>query len=220
MNPLLLLRDSCYFFSRHASQIALLCLPFILLEALVQQLAALWFEGPTPAAVQLLIRLFFYPMYTGALILFVDSRSCGLRLRRQQLWAMALWRWPSYAVLAAFTTLLVMLGLSLMILPGLWIMSRLAFAELLLVINGMAPMEAMKESYRMTGGHFVTVFCCLLLAVGPMWGFEWWVSEQLGEHPDTLGSLLADCLDAGLQLFASVLMYRLFSLLAEPAAER
>lgn len=220
MNPLLLLRDSWYFFSRHFGPIASLCLPVILLEALALQVAAAWLGEASSSASDLLIRLVFYPFYTGALIVFLDSRSSRVNLKKKQIWGLALLRWPSFAVLAAFSTLLIMLGASLLILPGLWIMSRLVFAEYLLVLDGLTPMEAMKESFRMSDGHFLTILCCILLAMGPVWAFEWWAYGELGERPDSVASVFVDCLDGFLQLFTCVLIFRLFSLLGEPAAER
>lgn len=220
MNPLLLLRDSWYFFSRHFGPIASLCLPVILLEALALQVASAWLGEASSSASDLLIRLVFYPLYTGALIVFLDSRSSRVNLKKKQIWSLALLRWPSFAVLAAFSTLLIMLGASLLILPGLWIMSRLVFAEYLLVLDGLSPMEAMKESFRMSDGHFLTILCCILLAMGPVWAFEWWAYGELGERPDSVASVFVDCLDGFLQLFTCVLIFRLFSLLGEPAAER
>ena len=67
------------------------------------------------------------------------------------------------------STLLILLGLSLYFLPGLWLMVVLAFAEYLLVLRGMPALAAMKESLRLTRGHFWRILVCLLCVMTPLW---------------------------------------------------
>ena len=146
MNPLIPLRDAWYFFSRHLSTIALLCLPWVLLENLLAQFIGLWTGESASVPYSLLAGLLLYPLYSAALILLVDARSRGLQPRLADLLAAALRLWPSLAVLTALTSLLILLGLSLLVLPGLWVMVKLAFAEYLLVLRGYTPLAALRGS--------------------------------------------------------------------------
>ena len=57
MNPLIPLRDAWYFFSRHLSTIALLCLPWVLLENLLAQFIGLWAGESTSVPYSLLAGL-------------------------------------------------------------------------------------------------------------------------------------------------------------------
>ena len=113
MNPLIPLRDAWYFFSRHLSTIALLCLPWVLLENLLAQFIGLWTGESASVPYSLLAGLLLYPLYSAALILLVDARSRGLQPRMADLLAAALRLWASLAVLTALTSLLILLGLSL-----------------------------------------------------------------------------------------------------------
>jgi hypothetical protein len=219
MNPLSLLRDTWFFFSRNLPAIAVLCLPWVLLENLAQQALRDWFSGPNDMAYSLLAGLVFYPLYSAALILLVDARSRGLQARTLDLLAAALRLWPSFALLAGLSTLLIMLGASLFVLPALWVMVQLALAEYLLVLRDLSPLAAMRESMRLTQGKFWLIAACLLAVMCPLWLVDWWAYQQLGEQPDSGLSLLLDSVLGFAQLFVTVLMFRLYMQLGQNAPD-
>ncbi|WP_137887412.1 YciC family protein [Pseudomonas sp. 2FE] len=219
MNPLPILRDSWYFFSRNLAAIALLCLPLIVLEGLAQLAVTAWSGSAASPAHGLLVGLLFYPLYTAALILFLDARSRGLQPRTADLLAMALRLWPSFAVLAALSTLLIMLGVSLFVLPGLWVMIKLAFAEYLLVLRGLTPLAALRESFQLTTGHFWRILLCILSVMLPLWLLDWLSFPTTDQQPDALLSFVLDCTNGFLQLFASVVLFRLFMLVSQKPAD-
>ncbi|MCY1279358.1 hypothetical protein D9M68_353790 [compost metagenome] len=212
MNPLPILRDSWYFFSRHLGAIARLCLPLVVLECLGRQWLVVGLGDQAPAASDLLLGLLFYPLYTAALILFLDARSRGLAVRNRDLLAMALQLWPRLALLTALSALLIMLGASMLLLPGLWVMIKLAFAEYLLVLDHSSPLDALRGSFNLTTGRFWQVLVCVLVVMVPLWAFDWLVFPYLGEPKDSLVPLLVDCVRGFVQLFASVVVFRLFML--------
>ena len=135
MNAFSILRDAWYFYHRHVTSLALLCLPLLLLESLTRHLLSPH-VGEWQGSADLLAGLVFYPVYGAALILYLDTRTRGLTPGAAQLLAMALRLWPALALLTAVSSLLILLGASLFILPGLWLMVRLAFADFLLVHRG------------------------------------------------------------------------------------
>ena len=160
-----------------------------------------------------------YPLYTGALILFLDARTRGESPSTKDVWAMALAMWPRFALLTAVSTLLILLGLSLYFLPGLWLMVVLAFAEYLLVLRGMSALEAMKESFRLTRGHFWRILVCLLCVMTPLWLLKG-ASVAVYPNPAPLLGLLIDSAHSFLQLFTSVVLFRLFMLIGGDADAR
>ncbi len=110
MNPLNIIQDSLYFFRRNLGSIALLCLPVVILEVLAKQALGSAMSADTSPAYALVIGLFFYPVYTAALILFLDARSRGEDVHTRDVLAMAVRLWPTFAVLSAsflqlFTTI-------------------------------------------------------------------------------------------------------------------
>ncbi|MDT4869490.1 hypothetical protein FQZ97_1045210 [compost metagenome] len=133
---------------------------------------------------------------------------------------MALLRWPSFAVLAAISTLLIMVGVWMLILPGVYVMIKLAFAEYLLVLEGKSPLDAIKESFELTRGHFFTILSCVLLVMGPIWVVDWFAYRELGDNPDPVGTVLLESFNSFFQLFVSVALYRMFTLVTERATEQ
>ncbi len=215
MNLLEVLRDSLYFFKRHLGRIAQLCLPLVILEALLQQGvdSALGADGFSGYSV--IVGLLVYPLYTAALILFLDARSRGEAPRARDLLAAALLQWPRFALLTALNTLLILIGISLYFLPGLWLMVVLAFGEYLLVLRGLAPLAAMKESARLSRGHFWRILLCILAVMVPLWLLKGASVSVYPPPQNPLVSLLIDSIHSFLQLFTTVVLFRMFMLIAE-----
>ena len=219
MNPLTVLRDSFQFFSRHLAAIAPLCLPLIAVECLVRALVSGLTDPGHAPAYELLVGLFFYPLYSAALILFLDARSQGQRPAVRNLLAAAVPLWPSFAVLAGLSTLLIMLGGALFLPVALYLMVKLAFSEYLLVLRGLAPLPAMRESFLLSIGHFWSLLACVLLVIVPLWLLDDWTLQLLGEQPDAVGSLLLDVVNGFLQLFSSVVLFRCYMLCSQRPTE-
>lgn len=62
-------------------------------------------------------------------------------------------RWLSFAVLGMVKTLIIMVGFLLFIIPGVYLAIKWSFAEILVIEKGMRPMEALRESSRLTKGN-------------------------------------------------------------------
>lgn len=220
MNVLAILRDAWFFYSRHFVAIVRLCLPLILLESATRLAVDHWLGGDSLPAQELLVGLLFYPLYTGALILFLDARSRGHAPGPRAVLARALPLWPALAVLTGLGTLLIMLGASLFVLPGIWVMVKIAFAEFLLVLRGLSPLDAIKASFALTRGRFLLVAGCVLSVLLPLWIVEAWLAAALtGEAAaQVLPRLLLNALVGVLQLLPTVMLFRCFMLCSNTEA--
>ena len=196
MNPVDILRDSLSFFSRNLRPLAVLALPWLLLEALLRYQVLERF-GANGGLWDMLVSLLCYPLYTAALLIFLEARTQGNTPRLSGVWGAALLLWPRFAVLAAVTSGLVMLGFSLLIVPGFLIMAKLAFAENLLVLEGRAPLDALRGSFRLSRGHFFTLLACILATVLP--------------------EIVLQTLSGFLQLIPSIAVYRIYMLVRQNA---
>ena len=212
MNPLSVLRDSLYFFRRHLTSILQLCLPLVVLEALGTQLLYSQLGEQASPVYGMLVSLLFYPLYSAALILYLDTRSNGQDTAKRDLFARALQLWPMLALLIVISSLLIMAGLALLIFPGVWIMVNLVFAEYLLVLRGLPVIESMRTSARMTTGHFMRIMVCMLSVLAPLWLIDGLLLTAFPD-PQPGVQLLLDSLSGFLQLFSTVVLYRLFMLL-------
>lgn len=216
MNPLSVLRDSLYFFRRHLVSILQLCLPLVMLEALCTQLLYRELGEQASPAYGMLVSLLFYPLYSAALILYLDTRSNGNPIAKRNLFARAVQLWPALALLILISSLLIMAGLALFIFPGVWIMVNLVFAEYLLVLRGLPVVESMRTSARMTTGHFMRIMVCMLSVLAPLWLIDGLLLTVFPE-PQPGVQLALDSLSGFLQLFSTVVLYRLFMLLESEA---
>ena len=222
MNALTILRDAWFFYSRNLPSIVRLCLPLIVLESCSRLAVSHLFGKDVMPAQELLIGLVFYPLYIAALILFLDARSRGHAPPLREVMMRALPLWPSMAVLAGLGTLLIMLGASLFVLPGLWVMVKIAFAEYLLVLRGLSPLAALKQSFLETGGHFLLILGCIMAVLLPLWLLEAFIAAQLwaGESPPGALAVLVDSIVGVVQLLATVVLFRCFMLCSAPAIAR
>ncbi|TBU90935.1 YciC family protein [Phytopseudomonas dryadis] len=203
------LRDSWFFFRHNLFDIIVLCLPWLLLETLARrQLQGL---GESNAAVlyDVLISLLCYPLYSGALILFLEARSNAEQPAKLALLSASLRLWPRFVLLAGISTLAIVFGAALFILPGLWVMVRLIFADYLLVLRGLSPLQAMQQSLQLTRGHFWPILSCVLLVMAPISLFSFWAGSVAG---DGVARLLLDALLGLCPLFTTVLLFRLYML--------
>lgn len=220
MNAFEVLRDSLYFFKRHLVSIVQLCLPLVIFEAVLLQLVDQNSDPDSFSSVSVIVGLLVYPLYTAALILFLDARTRGEAPRTPDLLAMSARLWPRFALLTALNTLLILLGLSLYFLPGLMLMVMLAFGEYLLVLRGLGPLQAMKESLRLTRGHFWRILLCILCVMTPLWLLK---GATLAAYPEPQNPVIAVLIDSAhsfLQLFTSVVLFRLFMLISESPDKR
>jgi len=212
---LTVIRASLYVFQRNLVQIATLCLPLVILEAVLQHIVENA-VGPDPSpGYGLLVGLLVYPLYTGALILFLDARSRGESPRNRELLALALTLWPRFALLSAISTLAIVLGLSLFFVPGIFLTVMLAFSEYRLVLRGEAPLAAMKSSFSMSKGHFLRIFICLLAVLGPLMILKELSLSLLNKDENPLLGVGLESVSSFLQLFVSVVLFRLFMLISD-----
>ncbi|WP_300729409.1 YciC family protein [Pseudomonas sp.] len=215
MNPLTVIRDSLYFVQRNLGQIVTLCLPLVILEAVLQRLVDGTVGPDASPGYSMVVGLLAYPLYTSALILFLDARSRGESPSNRDVLARALTLWPKFALLAAISTLLIVLGLSMFFIPGIYLTVVLAFAEYQLVLRGQPPLMAMKASLVMTRGHFWRLFVCILAVLGPLMLLKEFSFSLLPKDDNLLISIVLESLNGFLQLFITVVLFRLFMLIGE-----
>lgn len=217
MSVFSLLRDAWFFYSRHLGFILSFCLPLILLESLTRQLLEHWSNANTLPIQDLISGLLFYPLYTAALIVFMDGRNQNKNYTRSQLFSMALQRWLPLALLVSCVTTLIMIGGSLYLLPSLWVLVKTSMAEFLLVERNYPPLRALRESFVLTRGRFWLILGCTLTTLIPIMLSEYLLASQLPNAGPWAESGV-DLVLGIAQLFSSVVFFRLYMLIMPPKA--
>ncbi|MER8124576.1 hypothetical protein ABS198_20060, partial [Acinetobacter baumannii] len=72
-----------------------LCLPLVVLEAVLTQVLYRQLGEQASPAYGMLIYVLCYPLYSAALILYLDTRSNGQAIAKRDLFARAVQLWPA-----------------------------------------------------------------------------------------------------------------------------
>ncbi|MDY6891513.1 MAG: YciC family protein [Pseudomonadota bacterium] len=173
------LRHSLFFFRTHLGRLALIQLPFLLLITLVQYPimhagdAAEVTDAARTASVFLssALDLALMPIYWGATLLYMHSVLQGNPLSTSRAISLSLSCWGRLLLTYLLTTLAVSGGLLLLLLPGIYIGVRLAFAEFYCVMEGKGPMQSLRASWASSAEFFwpllqglALIFSLLMLA--------------------------------------------------------
>jgi len=208
----LIMTDAIQFFVRHLVQIATLCLPFLLLTAAFQYvLNEAYPSNPAAFVAPMLLSLLVYPIYTAALIQLMARRARQEKPGSGELILSALPRWSALLMLRVIIAFLLLLGFSLFVIPGVWIMVRISFAEIYLVLFGLSPREALEKSSRTTAGNFWLILALLALTYLPILILILTMNQVLQNmSPNALLEIAVVTGWSFLELFVPVVVFRAF----------
>ena len=113
-------------------------------------------------------------------------------------------------------TILVVIGLFLFIIPGIWLMVRLAFSKFLLVLNHVAPIDAMRQSLVLSKSRFWLMFKCMYVVIVSVFLLNVLVGIVIAQLGSGLVAIVAVASVFGiLSLYLTVVMFRIFMLVAD-----
>lgn len=208
----LILTDAFAFFIGNFGQIATICLPFLFGIALFQVVLTEAYPSSRMAFLAAMaLGTVIYPIYMGALIRLMAQRARNERPTSSALITAAIPQWSSFFSLKIVVSFLILVGFGLLVVPGLWLWGRLAFAEFYLVLFGLTPREALQRSLLATRGHLGLILVLLLLTNMPllMLGLSIEQAFPASAH-NLLFQLSLTILLATLELFVHVVLFRAF----------
>ena len=149
-------------FTRNANIFVLVTLIFLILTILLGSADESRAYAPIPGVTNTLVS--FFASYIMVRLSLTVARG-----------GKALWkdvfviRWSEFGwyVLAAIVTgVISALGLVLLIIPGLFIITRLALSNFAMIDEGLKPIESIKRSWALTRGYFWQMFLAGIVIVG------------------------------------------------------
>lgn len=155
------LRQSFFFFKQNILMIAKIQLPFLfILNGL-----ALWLDINATETDNLrqqtayisILSLTFLPIYWGATILFMQSKLNNSTLSASQAIIASLSFWRSLLFTFILTSFAVFGGLLLLVIPGIYIGVRLAFADYICVLEKQTAVNSLKQSWKVSANYFWTL---------------------------------------------------------------
>jgi hypothetical protein len=161
--------DAFSFFLQNFAQIAALCLPFVFATSAFDFIFGAMYKGsPMSIMAPMMLNLLVYPIYTAALIHLMAQRARQASAKNSDLIMTAIQQWAPLFILKAIMVFLIGVGISLLLVPGIWIAVRLVFAEFYLVLFGMTPRAAIVKSFESTHKYFGLLLILLLMTYVPI----------------------------------------------------
>ena len=208
MQVRLILSDSYFFFLRNFRQIASLCLPFLLVDAFLESLFA---RSQDFQSLHWVSFVALYPIYTAALILYMAKSAEKEHPQKLDIIVASLKLWWPYYILTVVNLALGVVGLFLFIVPGIWIMARLSFAEFFLVLNGLNPWEAISQSFKATKQYFWYIFSFIVLIYLGHGVSDFLIGQTIQSvNNNLILSISVNAAVSMIMLFFDVVLFRIF----------
>lgn len=215
------LLDSWNFFKNHANTLFLIVLPIVIP---LQIALAIIFSDPPASAEgaqnvspeqlayvfkRIFVEFLFAPIYRIAVIVYLASVIDGNILSRMSCWKLGLKYWAPYLALSLIVGFVVSTGLMILILPGIFLMVRLAFAEFELLFNNNSPLGSIKNSFLATGPHFGVILRGYLVIFAVLFAPYYILS---GIMPYAVASVLSILFSVTLFIAMSIFTYRVYDI--------
>lgn len=165
------LGDTWRFFWARCSAICSVLFPILIPLNVVFIFADLFFADESSKIPQQVsffafsMSLLLYPIYQGALIKYIDSSVNESSLNLKAFYREAATCWSAMITLYAIYLLAMIIGLSFLIIPGLYVIARFSYAEFYCLLEKLSPWDAIAESWKQTEAHQIP----LLLGVVLIW---------------------------------------------------
>jgi hypothetical protein len=101
--------------------------------------------------------LVIQPVYFGGLIVLIFSLVSSQRKTIFNCLAAALVRWPAMFLSNVITSVMIIFGMLLFIIPGVWLFTRLFLVPFLIMLNNQSALDAIGNSFKMTAGYSFTI---------------------------------------------------------------
>ena len=157
-----LLQDTRDFYINNFRSMLAIILPIVIPAEIITGIYSYYFvtdiDSFSEQIIPSIIALISYPIYSLGIILFIASKSAGIKMDLKALFELGLTFWKPYLIIYVLLYLAFIAGLILLIIPGIIIAVRFAFSEYHLIFDRLNPIEAMKVSWNSTKGYRWIIF--------------------------------------------------------------
>ncbi|WP_257296376.1 hypothetical protein [Endozoicomonas sp. YOMI1] len=210
--------QSLHFFARYGLSLTVL----FLLSAIPSEIAGFYlqqsFAGNSEISgvfADLFASVLIEPLATGAAIFFIESRDQGEKLSLYDSLIKSAGIYFQLATSYLVVFVVVMLGFSLYLMPGFYLLYKLMFVEFRVALKDESPMEAIQASFNQTKEQWSLLlpFTVLLLT---LLSSQSLISYLLMSQENVLRlQVIGGVLEAPFMAFAVVVGFRLFSLTSQ-----
>ena len=141
------IRDTLSFFRSHIASLAIIVIPYALMSEVVHRLVIKSMSSANQLYAGVMTELVLYPIIHSVLILYVAAVVAGQHRSIGECYSYSVPFWPRMLLLTLLSTIAIMAGLSLFIIPGIIIMIRLALSDMYCMLEGASVSESIRKSF-------------------------------------------------------------------------
>lgn len=213
-----LLNDSWKFFLAHLLPISFILLPGLIVANLVGlQLEAGFRVGEGESIDPTIfwyapIMALIYAWYHGAVVFYIASAVNESPDSMVVCYQKALLRLPMLFLLHFISGFAILMGLALLIIPGVVLMVRLQFSDIYCLLRGQGPIASFKQSLEATKRDRWLIFWGAAIIYSSVFGLTMIVSSMLASMDlwNTVVSVLFSCIEGILLSLLTIFAYRMF----------
>lgn len=212
-----LISDSWFFYKKHLFALCALLVPFIIpLSIISLGIEFVVNEEWYPESLSWLVMALsfaIYPIYQGAIILYIASALTGNYLKRSEYYHLALKFYRPLMWLYIVGGLMVIGGFILLIIPGLIIVSRISFSEFYCLFDDSSANDAISSSWENTKDvQWLLLAGILILSfavTAPLWLVEYLLNAI--EFWNPVFSFISGLISSFLAPLITIFAFRVFT---------
>lgn len=120
------------------------------------------FDGIVEGLALFLVFLILFPAFAGMFYVIAGASARGEAVTLNQALGRSMSRLLPFILLLIIMSFLTIVGLILLIIPGLYILGRISLAPVVFFEENKGPIEAIQRSFELTKGHALEVLSALL----------------------------------------------------------
>lgn len=154
-----------------------------------------------------------YPIYQGAIILYIASAGTGDYLKKSEYYRLAINYYPQLIWIYILSGVAMTVGFMILIIPGLIILSRISFAQFYCLLDTSKAMDALNSSWENTKSiQWLLLSGILILSFAihfPLWLFEYLLNSI--EFWNPILSFVSEMIGYILAPLITVFVFRVFT---------
>jgi len=166
------LRQSLFFFRQHLTTLAMIQIPFLLALAVLRLALTGRADAEDDLAhaslLVMILEMLVLPVYWGATIFYLQSVIDSRTLKPISAIQLGIGSWGRLLLTYILNAIAVAVGLMLMIIPGVYVGIRFAFADYVCILEKQGPGNALKRSWEQTDGYFWVLLQGLAILFGSL----------------------------------------------------
>ncbi|MTI12350.1 YciC family protein [Sansalvadorimonas verongulae] len=212
------LRDTFTFFRSNMASLALIVIPYALLSEVLLRLVVRSMPMGEQLYAGVITELALYPIVHSVLILYMAAVIGGQRRSVGECYTYSVSFWPRMMLLTMLSTIAIMAGLSLFVIPGLIIVVRLSLSDMYCMLERTSVTDSIRKSLLHTGSRTWVIFLGLAFLF-PMVTMASLVMAQASANLNNpLISVIITMVQALLQTLYPIYLYRIYSSIPKQTA--